>query len=621
MMLANLRRMRGEHRGAIEAMQRLVDLPNKPLGMEGWHLLNSRIGARLTQAEAALSLYEAETDGPARARLLEEAKGYREALAALVPSDSPFLLKIDARTAYLEGRWQEAERLLIATNQRTGGSDREVMWWLSQTELNLGKLGEARRMLEALDELAPDNPQYMVAMAGVEIELRNLDAAKGIARELMALFPEDPEVQRIVRAIEGTDDPVRTAYERYRATAEGGNGVLGDPDAALAGLREDFEAAGHNPQIGQMLVQAYMGRREVGEALWAAERILESHPDQTGFERIASALRHGEYLPAQVEIITTGPWPEVEKATMLWMVYKQEGMEAEAGAQLEAARRAEPSSPMVINLRFQDALDRGDMAGLNQVVADARRHNADGQGGETYALRALIAEGKHREAVTLGERLVTGSPNDSTLWYLLGVERTAVGRLDEAETALRRSIEISPNNVMAVMELCGLLSARGQDAAALTVANAAEPFGRLNLEFVHMLLTLEARAGNRQAALEQREALRARHPELLGNNVALAELYMDLGRWADARTLIDELRAGGDRLGLVNLDARWHADQGDFEGAGGAFEAYIASGPEVERPTQPYIAWALFMQSREQFGLAERALEAGRAHQDPATME
>lgn len=611
----------GEPAEAVAELQRLIDLPNKPLGIEGYRLFQMRPVARQMQAEYTLARYDTAPEAE-RPGILSQASAYREQLAKEVPADSPALLKIDAHMAFLRGQWTEAERLLLAVNERTGGADRDVLWWSAQTAAQLRKLGVARQMLESLNGSQADNPRVLMALAAIEQDLRNTDRVAALVGRLRELRPNDPEIEDFIKNLRGEGNPVQEAFQRYEKRRDGGEGVLPDPDGALAGLVEDFRASNADATLGLALLRIYLDRSDVPKGLEVVNAVLAVQPDLASFKRFQTALARGEIVSVLIDLVnTTEGTTEFQRAMVRRLIYEGRGMVAEAERELAAAEALEPGNRDVIEARFLVGIATNNLEMVKRAAARARELNIDGQNGDIFTSRELMFEGKHREAAALLESLVSRNPNDATLWRLLGVERAEVGRYDEAVTAYKRALEIRPDDIQPAKELISLMVARGNDAQALAIARQSAPFGRGDLDFLNRLWALEARAGARATALTAREELRARDKTLLWNNAQLCELYMDEGRWDEARTLIDEMRAAEDSLGLVALDARWHADRGDFEGARKAYTDYIGSLPAGRVGSAPYIAMATFMQSREQPVLAAAALEGGRIDQDKATMD
>lgn len=611
----------GEAERAVARLQDVIDLPDKPLGPEGWRLFAMRPVARQMQAEVTLNRLDASNTPEDRERILSEAARYRALLAGLVPSESTALLKIDARTAFLRQDWPLAERLLVTLNERTAGADMDVLWWTAITASQLRNLGVAQQMLNTLNERRPDDVRYMLALAALERDLRNMTRAQNLARRLLELAPGDAEVQRLAGLILGGDDPIRAALDRFELTSAGGEGVLADPEGALAGLEQDFRQNNSDRVLGGMLVRQYLVRRDVARAMAVADQVLAVAPDDADFARFRTAMGRGEIVQTMIELVDGGPGTAAQKALLRRMVYLENNMPEQAARELAAAEAAAPDDRDVIEARFTSALSAEDRATVSRIVERARANNIDGMGGDTFVFRQHIMEGRHREAATVLESLLTRTPNDARLWRFLGAERSRLGRFDDAATAYRRALTIRPNDVAAAIELIDVLQAAGRSGDALGVARQGERFGSASLEYMNRLWVLEARNGNRQTALTGREALRRRDPSLAWNNALLSDLYMDLGRWDSARQLLDEMRRENDNLTLVGLDARWHADRGDLDGARRVYMDYIAKLPAERMDARPFLEMAQFMMMREQVLLAAATLESGRVHQSRERME
>ena len=622
LLLAETRALQGELGAGVQILQRLVDLPNKPLGTEAWRLFVLRPVAYRLQAEYTLRRYTENVSAEERDTILSEAKAFRDTLAGQVAADSPDLLKIDAQMAFVQRDWANAETLLLRLNERAGGADEDVQWWLAQTATALNKPGVARELLNSLYEEQPNNPRVIRALAGIESGLRNEARAQALARRLRQLQPDDPDAQAFAASVLGeNEDPIVNAIDAYYRTAQGQAGQLGDPELAVTNLRAAFEASGHNRDLGGLLLRVYIDRRELEAALGVVETLARENPESPDYPRFASALRRGEYVPMLVELINNGPADDFAKAMARRSLYLQNGMPEEARHALEEAAAIRPGDRDVIEAQFVQAIQANSAPAIQRIVDRARDLDVDGRQGNTLVVRQRIFEGRHVEAVALLERMLSETPNDTVLLRLLALGYAELGRADEAVTSYRRILAIRPQELQSARELIALLVQLGRHPEALVVARNAEPFGRGDLGFLDTLWYLEAEAGDVQVALTGREAARSRDPENDVNNYRLADIYMDIGRWDDARALIDEMRAREDNPALVSLDARWHADRGDIAGAQQVFVSYIGRIPASELSPEPYIALARFMQSREQLELAAAALESGRVHQLAETME
>ena len=74
------------------------------------------------------------------------------------------------------------------------------------------------------------------------------------------------------------------------------------------------------------------------------------------------------------------------------------------------------------------------------------------------------------EAVVFLERAATIEPGRARTHYNLGLALQAVGRIDEAEAALRAAVALEPANLDALLALADLLARGGDFRAALDIA-------------------------------------------------------------------------------------------------------------------------------------------------------
>src|SRR5690606_520672 len=92
----------------------------------------------------------------------------------------------------------------------------------------------------------------------------------------------------------------------------------------------------------------------------------------------------------------------------------------------------------------------------------------------------------------------------------------------------------------------------------------------------------------------------AQNAEDIANKASLAQLYIDQKAWAQARTLIDQLRqADAASSTYAAIDARWYAERGDTARARQVFEDHIAALRASGQPLtpEPYLTYANFMLS------------------------
>ena len=94
-----------------------------------------------------------------------------------------------------------------------------------------------------------------------------------------------------------------------------------------------------------------------------------------------------------------------------------------------------------------------------------------------FSMASMLAlQGQLREAITLSRQALDNDPMSPNWWNWYSAYLSAVGRLDEAETAIRESIELRPQGSSAWAQLAIIELQRGDAKAALDAARN-EPEG------------------------------------------------------------------------------------------------------------------------------------------------
>ncbi|HEY8494548.1 MAG TPA: tetratricopeptide repeat protein [Myxococcota bacterium] len=226
----------------------------------------------------------------------------------------------------------------------------------------------------------------------------------------------------------------------------------------------------------------------------------------------------------------------------------------------------------------------------------------------------LARAGRPDEAVPYAEQALARAPEDTDLRVFLGTLHRLRRDVEAAEAVLRKP-DGTPIDTDAALLLYGLYADSGRDEDALRVARWMVRADPTNLRSYFALARayekLDRHAEAEQAlrrALEQhpgslavysalargrrqrgdregeiaiyREVLRVQ-PRHHATLVALADAYMGLERWDDARRTLEEIeRAYPDdlrsivRLGYLDLE------QNDYEAAAARFEKALADNPE-----------------------------------------
>lgn len=296
--------------------------------------------------------------------------------------------------------------------------------------------------------------------------------------------------------------------------------LVHQPDAALPKLQRAVELAGEETTVPRLrLANFFLDRGRYDDAERLILSVLEVHPDEShaalGLGRLEFARGHISEAVKHLE--TAAKNPQTTKASLALLATAQQRLGNPSGAE-EIARRAAslPNDPPMIDPYVQETAPLA--TGKEALLDRADR---------------LLKAGKNREAVQIIERITAANPKDAVAWQLLGWARLSGQRYVEAETALRRALELAQDVGETHFELgVALLAQRKHAPAAAAFRRSIEL--RPNYPAAHYDLGLcFEQLGQRTDAIEAfRTAIRY-GPDLvdahkrLGGNLALQGLYKE----------------------------------------------------------------------------------------------
>jgi tetratricopeptide (TPR) repeat protein len=337
---------------------------------------------------------------------------------------------------------------------------------------------------------------------------------------------------------------------------------------------------------------------------------------------------------------------------------KREGsvvkLEASKQALIEAVKSADVTVsdlPMVVDAQFEDALVQrqaaeqaraaaektGDKTGvakgqagvdqaqaaMDAVAAHAQTLDLDKVGGLLYKARAQLAAGKTQETIGMLREVVSKDKNNLLAWRMLGVALLDTGKPAEAVDALSHAIAIKPDDLLSVNAYIRAKVTVDQAAEALAFARKNKELGGGNAEFTEMRLALEANApgGDRDLAIQERQAIMKRDPDNTQNTSKLASLLINAGRPEEALPIITKLREKDPNdVVAVELYAAYLGRNKKYEDAVKFLKGFIDGLPNDKRTDELYINVGRLLQQLGQPKEAKTILEAGRAYQDPKKM-
>lgn len=619
---------RGEFEPAIARLQSIVDQPTPPVSFDGVRLFEYRRLARFMQANAALSLASAAPAGPERAAAEQRADHFRAELVRLVPEKGTAeVVFIDAKRALTREDLRGAEKLLDEYSALTADATFDAFEALSlagHVAVRLGKDGKARELFARALVLRPDSVVLRLALADVEARLQMYEDALKSYRMVLEFDPTNAAALERSTLIEGmqkgtpVDNPVMQVLIDADRLQRGAPGSPKDPEAAMRLVEGALERLHWDPKLVVWIVSTRMLGGDLDGAREVLARALPLHPDDPMLQAFDRQLRGTASLEGGLAVIDAAEAPASDKLIGRYQLYRQYGKGPEAEGALKELTEQHADDPRVLELRFMDALANRDLAGAERLADTARAQDTDRVGGLTFRARLQIAKDDLRGAAeTLRQASSQANVTVGTL-RLRAQVLLQLGRGGEAIDALREALRLNPADRDTIKAMIFALANSRQTTEALRVAREAEPFARFDPQYLNFLFDLEAAVGDRAAAITGREKLRTRRPDDAANGTALASLYIDAGDWLKARALLDELRAKADSIHLAGLDARWHADQGDLDGAQAVFLDFLGKlmrEPKEPLTADPWLAFGEFLVQRGRVDQGLAAMERGAEYQ------
>ena len=627
---------------ASALLEKVGVLSPLPVSFEGLVRYNIQRGALVTRATVVLELRDRidAADEAQRASMLATARQLRDRYASQVSEDDLALMLLDGRLALTENRLAEALRLFQRHNEQRQNRDTQGLMLEARTALALGQSGTARTALGRLLEQEPNNPFAVFMLADLEMSLREFSKAAELYQGILRANPtgQIAEAARVglqrIQQLQNPsqiEDPVIALLTEAGQTRFGGENRPADPAAAARLLERNIgnDEIGYDPRVALELATMRVDMGDLAGARTIVGESLRRFPEDQQLAMVSEALLEESPGLAMLKMLELSGGDEVQKNVRIASVAVQRGMGPEADRALARLAELAPENPTFIEMSFLRAIQTGNDARATELVSKAEQLDLDRVRGLSYRARLASSRGQHADAVTALRQATALGTADAGIHRLLGMELRALGRIDESAAAFERALQIRPDDIASIMEYVRTLAQAGRFPQALAVARQNQRFGLVNPEFVQLWLNLEAEAGGDEGmarAVNQRERLLEINPTDRGNRAALASLYMNQRRWADAKVLLDQLRAEGDQIELVNMAAQWNADQGRVGGRDGlvlaaeTYRTFIEAQPEGMERLRGFLAQAQFMNARGRPDLALAAAEQAIEHEDPATM-
>ncbi len=599
----------GDHERAISSFKRVMDAPQVPVSLEGIILTMLRGQAVLRRVQSAIDLVGQAEDGQKSAALQRVAE-YRKDAGTYWPQGTPSLQLLDARIAFAKGEMAEAQRLAVSFQRETNSNDAEVHRLLSAIYMNRNQIGQAVEELKKFVEINPNVPVAWVQLSALQNRIGDKEGALESIDRAVQLAPDDEAIaaqQRRYMAESGqikSDDPIEDLLVRVNRMLDTTGGVAPRYEQATGVVRDAMRQHGDDVRLYYSLGWLLAQQQLLDDATQVIDEGLSKFPDNGRLTELRTTIG---YMKG---VVPDGTDP-VRAEMFQFNRDMREGRVEDAEKHLAVAARINPDDPEVLQAQITRALNAEDLREAERLINRATELNIDQAGGRILRSDLLHAQGRYAEALASINSVVSDGLTSVPVLYRRAKTLRSMGRIEDAVADYDEIIRLQPTSIVNIREVITALTEIGRYTKALALARKSQRIAGADPTYLHLWLSLEAEVGDSTAAMLRREDMRSKDPNNRQNNLALARVYLKLGEWAKARTVIDELRAESDDVTLVMIDSQWHAEQGDIPTAINTFEAYLAKRQQAgEMNVQDTLAYANFLQSQNQTRRAIAMLRA-----------
>ncbi|MBW2359718.1 MAG: tetratricopeptide repeat protein [Deltaproteobacteria bacterium] len=461
----------------------------------------------------------------------------------------------------LEKRADDALRALDNVLELSGGGNDALHFTRADILIDLGEYDRAAEIAANIEERT-----YTKLLKG------RIALEQGDAKEALHLFED---------GVRAWPSNAGARFLAGRAALE-----LGDVDRAISELREAMRADNQSTPAAALLAQVLYERGEYAEALRVAkiaQRQRDMDPRNVMVVVARSFARLGQYDDARSMLEALRQRPD----TRLLAHVELAGLELEAEGPKAAIASIETS-------------------GLDLAAAE----NAE-------LLRtwvdAMLAAGRGAAALARMESILARQPELASNHELRGVVLTRLGRDDEGQSALEKSIELDAEHAAGFAGLATLAARKNDLAKAVELFDKAAELAPGASSYPYSAAQLTLASGNRDDAETRLREVVRKHPNHAGARNDLAWLLAEQGKDLDwALQLAEEaLRIETkpdflDTLGWVRFQRT------EYSGAAAVLDQAVE-----QRPDSPSIRYRLGLalsragdteRARDEF---ETALEAG----------
>jgi predicted Zn finger-like uncharacterized protein len=306
-----------------------------------------------------------------------------------------------------------------------------------------GKLPEARRSLEQVLKLSPQEVNAYKLLGLIATKQNNLDEATGYYEKVLAIDPRNADVNylcgtiylqlhKYTQAINKFKISIEVNPDDYRFYNGLGNAFVlnGQIDDGINELKKALELSKNDVEVLYNLVDAYVQKNLIDDALALAQKAVSADPYS------------------------------VSARLALSMVYIKLNKKNEAKTELEKAINLKPDDGKPYKLMAEILLNDGEVENAERYAEKAVKLSSDAESYSIYS-NIMLRQNKYDEAVTSIKKAIALQPYNFKHYYDLGEIYLKNKQYDNSLKAFQDAVNYNPQDVYSnymignVLELLG----------------------------------------------------------------------------------------------------------------------------------------------------------------------
>jgi len=393
--------------------------------------------------------------------------------------------------------------------------------------------GQALEQADAVIAKDPERWEAQVIRARALENLKRLDEAQAAYEKAVELAPENPDVLRTLAAFLARKGDRAAAEPLFRKL------VTQDPSA-----KSWFQLAGFLSQ----------DRKRDAEAEEAYRKGLGAATDKEkpeAYQRVASFFYQRERYDEAEKILKEGldaTDHDLDVIYALARFYHSRGAKDRADAMIEEATRARPDEvqPYLILSAYRGR--NGDLDGALAAAEKALKVDPDSQPARLRKAELLVDMGvressKERlaQARAIVDAVLAKAPDSAEAQFVAAKLDLGEGKLDDAVTALRHTLDARPDWAQAHFLLASSLMLQGDRQQARAEATRAIELDANFLEAHRLLARIHAALGEHDLAIEEARRILRQEPDDREIRILLAQSLVHLGKPEEARVELEAI--------------------------------------------------------------------------------